>query len=94
MSAAVFTPVLPARSSNAGGSPAAVGTVISEDGQRCRQRVPRPTAGLADDLGLAGEAGGEDGFGVGNLDADELVAAPVKRDERAEARGAAALVMV
>ena len=86
MSAAVFEPALPARSSNAGGSPAAVGTLISEDGQRGRHRVTRPAAGLADDLGLVEEAGGEDGAGVENLDADELVAAPVKRDERVEAR--------
>jgi hypothetical protein len=35
---------------------------------------------------LPREAGGEDGTGVGDLDADELVAAPVKRDERVEAR--------
>jgi hypothetical protein len=32
------------------------------------------------------EAGGKDGAGAGDLDADELVAAPVKRDERVEAR--------
>jgi hypothetical protein len=40
------------------------------------------------------EAGGEDGAGVEDLDAGGPVAAPVKRDERVEARGAAAVVVV
>ena len=36
---------------------------------------------LADDLGLVEEVGWEDAAGVEDLDADELVAAPVERDE-------------
>ena len=90
MPAAVFERALPARSSNASGSSAAAGTVTSEDGQRCRQRVLRPAAGprpaLADDLGPAGGAWREDGADVEDLDAAQLVAAAVKRDERVEAR--------
>jgi hypothetical protein len=45
-------------------------------------------------VSAARRVGGEDDAGVEDLDADELVAAPVKRDERVGVRGAAALVVV
>ena len=40
---------------------------------------------LADDFGLVEEVGGQDGAGVEDLDAGELAAAPVERDEGVEA---------
>jgi hypothetical protein len=40
---------------------------------------------LSDDLGVVQEVGGQDGAGVEDRDADELIAAPVERDECVEA---------
>src|SRR5262245_29881452 len=49
----------------------------------CQERAA--DGALADDFGLVEEVGGQDGAGVEDLDAGELAAVPVERDEGVEA---------